>query len=64
MSARSVDREGYHDVIILGIGIALGVGLRHWKGDTFESNLRTQLAMQVGLAVGYFVVADRTEDGT
>lgn len=64
MSARPVDRKGYHDIIILGIGIALGVGLRRWKGDTFESNLRTQLAMQVGLAVGYFLVADSSNDET
>ena len=60
MTDRSLER--WHDAATVAVGVVVGIGLRRWKGDAFESNLRTQLAMQVGLAVGYFLVADQSTD--
>ena len=53
------DRERRDAAITVGIGIVFGVGLHRWKGDGFRSNMQTQLAMQIGIAIGYFLVADR-----
>jgi len=60
VAGRRVD-HGVLWAIVFVVAVAFGVGVRRWKGDTFRSNVVSNVVMWVGTAIGYFLVADRDD---
>lgn len=50
--------------VVFGFGVAFGVFLRRWKGDAIRSNVCSQHLIQIGTAIGYFLVADHKDEHT